>query len=322
MLCMSSAWKTLGILTFAAQFLLSASVTAQVAATQKAAEPPAKGYGSVEVRHHTNTYYDNQGLYNRQEPSVHTRMQLGAQMYEGRVDFYGTLGVYKRPLTQQIQQRKPELALDFYPLKSDLMTLLVYNIVQFPVRNPDYMHDEEREEEHGDGTTYIFGISPTMRFRSVMQVPKIDLKFGMDGWTKMYSRKQYTGEYIVDDEGDGRGSALTSNEEEIEDTAMHYKLQGFAGASFNLLAIKDVLLEVTSHYQSDFRPVYERIEDDVEYHYGATRFSFFKARLNWDLNPRVSLANDFYQYYEGFFDEKRAGIERRFRNVARLTCKL
>ncbi len=322
MLCMSNAWRTLGILTFAAQFLLSASVTAQVAATQKAAEPPTKGYGSVEVRHHTNTYYDSQGFYNRQEPSVHTRMQLGAQMYEGRVDFYGTLGVYKRPLTQQIQQRKPELALDFYPLKSDLMTLLVYNIVQFPVRNPDYMHDEEREEEHGDGTTYIFGISPTMRFRSVMQVPKIDLKFGMDGWTKMYSRKQYTGEYIVDDEGDGHGSALTSNEEEIEDTAMHYKLQGFAGASFNLLAIKDVLLEVTSHYQSDFRPVYERIEDDVEYHYGATRFSFFKARLNWDLNPRVSLANDFYQYYEDFFDEKRAGIERRFRNVARLTCKL
>ena len=322
MLCMSGVGRTLAILTFAVQLFLSGSVTAQVAATQKAAEPPAKGYGSVEVRQHTNTYYDDQGNYNRQEPSVHTRMQLGAQMYEGRVDFYGTLGVYKRPLTQQIQQRKPELALDFYPLKSDLMTLLVYNIVQFPVRNPDYMHDEEREEEHGDGTTYIFGMSPTVRFRSVMQVPKIDLKFGMDGWTKMYSRKQYTGEYIVEDEGDGHGAALTTNDEEIEDTAMHYKLQGFAGASFNMLALKDVLLEVTTHYQSDFRPVYERIEDDVEYHYGATRFSFFKARLNWDLNPRVSLANDFYQYYEGLFDEKRAGVERRFRNVARLTCKL
>ena len=322
MSCMSRAPQFLGILTLAAQCLLSGNASAQVASTQKAAEPPAKGYGSVEVRHHVNTYYDKQGFYNRQEPSLHTRIQLGAQMYEGRVDFYGTLGVYKRPETQQIQQRKPELALDFYPVKSDMLTLLVYNIVQFPVRNPDYLHDEEREEEHGDGTTYIFGVSPTARFRSVMNVPKIDLKFGLDGWTKMYSRKQYTGEYIVDDEGDGHGSALTSNEEEIEDTAMHYKLQGFGGASFGVAALRDVLLEVTTHYQSDFRPVYERIEDDVEYHYGATRFSFLKARLNWDLSPRVSLANDFYQYYEGLFDDKRAGIERRFRNVARLTCKL
>ncbi len=322
MSCMSRAPQILAISVLLTQCFLSTGAFAQVASTQKTAEPPAKGYGSVEVRHHLNTYYDNQGFYNRQEPSLHTRLQLGAQMYEGRVDFYGTLGVYKRPDTQQIQQRKPELALDFYPMKSDLLTLLVYNIVQFPVRNPDYRHDEEREEAHGDGTTYIFGMAPTMRFRSVVQAPKIDLKVGLDGWTKMYSRKQYTGEYSVDDEGDGHSAALTTNEEEIEDTAMHYKLQGFAGGSISMAAVKDVMLEITTHYQSDFRPVYERIEGDVEYHYGATRFSFMKARLNWDLSPRVSVANDFYQYYEGLFDDKRAGIERRFRNVARLTCKL
>lgn len=322
MSCFSRTFGFIGFFAFAALSLLSIDAAAQVAATQKSSEPPVKPYGSIDMRHHINTYYDDQGEYNRQEPSVHTRMQLGAQLYEGRIDFYGTLGAYKRPLTQQIQQRKPELALDYYPVKSDMLTFLVYNIVQFPVRNSDYRADEEREEDNGDGTTYIFGMSPTMRFRSVMQVPRIDLKFGLDGWTKMYSRKQYTGEYIVEDEGEGYGSALTTNEEEIEDTAMHYKLQGFAGMSFNTLALRDFLLEVTTHYQSDFKPIYERSEDSVEYRYGATRFSFFKARLNWDLSPRVSFANDFYQYYDGLFDEKRQGVERRFRNVARLTCKL
>jgi len=320
---MSRIFAVLGIFVLAAPCFLSSSVAAQVAATQRSTEAPIRPYGSVEVRHHINTYYDDLGIYSRQEPSVHSRLQLGTQLYDGRIDFYGTLGVYKRPLTQQIQQRKPELALDAYPYKSEYLTLLAYNILQFPVRNPDYLADEEREEDYGDGTIYIFGVAPTAKFKSVMQVPRIDLIFGLDGWTKMYSRKQYTGEYRVSDEGEGHGAALVAtNNEEIEDSAMHYKLQGFAGASFNTAALRDILLELTTHYQTDFRPIYERSDEGVDYRYNATRFSFFKARLTWDLSSRVSFVNDFYQYYDGLFDHKRQGVERRFRNVARITTKL
>lgn len=300
----------------------SSQASAQVSATKSDAAPMAKAYGSLELRHHNNTFYDESGSYTRQEPSMHARAQLGLQLYEGRFDFYTTLGTYKKPQTQQILQRKPELALDMYPIKLELLTLLVYNIIQFPVRNPDYQVDDERENL-GDGTIYIFGTSPTVRFRSVMQVPRIDLKIGADGWTKLYSRKQYTGVYSVDENEDGHGAALTETSgEEIEDTAMHYKLQSFAGMAFNYSGFRMVDLELTTHYQSDFQPVYEKSEDNVEYHYGVSRFSFVKVRLNWDITPRVSFANDFYTYYDGLFDEKRSGDERRIRNVARITSKM
>lgn len=303
-------------------FFSSVPVLAQVAATKTESAPMAKAYGSLELRHHNNTFYDENGVYNRQEPSMHARVQLGMQLYEGRFDFYTTLGTYKRPMTQQILQRKPELALDMYPIKSDILTLLVYNIVQFPVRNPDYQVDDERENL-GDGTIYIFGASPTLKFRSVMQVPRIDLKIGADGWTKLYSRKQYTGINAMDEDEDGHGAALTGAEnEEIEDTAMHYKLQSFAGMAFNVSSFRTVDFELTTHYQSDFQPVYEKTEDSIDYHYGVSRFSFVKARLNWDITPRVSFANDFYTYYEGLMDEKRSGNERRIRNVARITSKM
>ena len=48
----------------------------------------------------------------------------------------------------------------------------------------------------------------------------------------------------------------------------------------------------------------------------------FLGSSQLDLNPRVSLANDFISMTKDFFDDKRAGIERRFRNVVRLTRKL
>jgi hypothetical protein len=320
-----------GTIRFLSGILLLAGTPAfaQVAATATDSKSMVKPYGTVEMRHHLNTYYDEQGFYHHQEPSTHGRVQLGAQLYDGRIDFYGTLGAYKRPATQQIQQRKPELALDAYPVKSDYVTLLVYNILQFPVRNDDYLEEEERGYT-GEGTTYIFGVSPTVKFRSLMQVPRIDVKFGFDGWTKLYSRKQYTNEYTYDyEDEERRGAALTddgqeaADQEDIEDTAMHYKLQGFVGTTLAHASLRDLSVDLTTHYESDFRPVYERQENEsVDYHYGVDRFSFYKIRLNWEISPRLSFANDFFHYYDGLFDEKRTGDERRFRNVARLTCKL
>jgi hypothetical protein len=34
------------------------------------------------------------------------------------------------------------------------------------------------------------------------------------------------------------------------------------------------------------------------------------------------VVNELYAYYDGLFQEQRKGDDRRFRNVARLTCKL
>lgn len=322
-----------GFSLFLPGIFMLASTTAfgQIRSTNSESKSTLKPYGSAELRHHLSTYYDEQGFYHHQEPSTHARVQLGTQMYDGKIDLYGTLGAYKRPMTQQIQQRKPELALDAYPYRDEYFTLLVYNILQFPVKSEGYLEEEERGYS-GDGTAYILGFSPTAKFRSVMQVPRVDLKVGFDGWTKMYSRKQYTKDYRTasfDEADEGHGNALTNNDpnsssdiEPIEDTALHYKLQGFVGASFGHSALRSMSIDLSTHYESDFTPVYERKEESVDYHYGVNRFSFYKIRLNWDLTETLSFANDFYHYYDGLFDDKRRGEERRFRNVARLTCKL
>src|SRR5690606_4251821 len=138
--------------------------------------------------------------------------------------------------------------------------VLIYNILQFPVRNDDYLEDEERGQS-GDGTTFILGFSPTLKFRSVAKEPRIDLKIGIDGWTKMYSRKQYTRGYRTGDEIDeGHGNALTesgsenmpSENDPIEDTALHYKLQGFVGATIGHPALRSLSMDITAHYESDF----------------------------------------------------------------------
>src|SRR4051812_11969638 len=71
----------------------SPSPSPSLKATKQESLPvPGKWYGAVEVRHHVSTYYDQDGAYAHQMPSLHVRAQVGAQFYDGMVDIYGTFG--------------------------------------------------------------------------------------------------------------------------------------------------------------------------------------------------------------------------------------
>jgi len=296
--------------------------------SQKRGESPLGGnwYGAVELRHHINTYYDADGFLARQSPFVHARLQLGAQFYSGFIDAYTTLGVYKAPDTQQVLQRRPEIAVDVYPLKNEYVTIQQYNIAQLPYR--ETRPDPESEETHAYGTVYTFGLAPSVKYPLRFGGLRVDMKLGLDGWTRLYSQPQYTDSYerqdLDEEEGDGRLGLAEGevDEEPIEDSALHYRTLATSGFAFALDSAPSFTTELTANYQSRFEPVYTRTEDGTDHHYGADRYSYYKARINYAISDRLSFSNDFYHFFEGAFDAKRRGEERRYRNMARITCRL
>lgn len=317
---------------------LSAPAFAQVAATatptatkkkDDAAFLGGKWYGTAEVRHHINTYYDQEGYYARQEPSTHVRLQLGAQFYDGMVDAYATLGVFKIPETQEIMQRRPEVAVDLYPYRNEYFTLTQYNLLQLPVKAQSTvpMNEDDRAETLlDDSASYTFGLAPTghLPFQAIQA--KFDVQLGLDGWTRLYSRRQYTTDVRPADDEEDDDLALTTAPEEqapLEDTAMHYRSQAFGGIGLSPVNMRDLSTNVSAHYQSRFDPRYERDEEgSVDYKYGVTRYSYYKIRLRYEINDRLAVTNDFYNFFDGAFQGKREGEDRRFRNIARLSCKL
>jgi hypothetical protein len=292
-------------------------------------------YGTVELRHHINTYYQPDGGYGHEEPSLHARLQVGAQMYDGMVDAYATLGVFKIPETQEVMQRQPELSLDLYPYRNQYFTLLQYNLLRMPVKSSATVTapDDEEKEQATESTMLLFGVAPVARLPLDFEHARVELKTGVDGWTRLYSRRQYTTTTPVpmDDPDDDHFSltdegapTTVGGGEPIEDYAMHYDLEGMTGFGVSPAFARGLLFEGTVHHHSRFEPRYYRDEADqsVSYDYAVERYSFYRIRLRYDLTDRLSIANDFYHFHDGFFAENRKGEDRRFRNVARVTCKL
>lgn len=307
----------------------------QVQASKKAPAAGAFGgnwYGSVEIRHHANAYYGQTGAYERVDPSVHVRAQFGAQFYDGLVDAYATLGVFKETETQQILQRQPEVAVDLYPLKNDYVQVLQYNFIQIPVRQSNTSQkqaESESVDEYNPSTVYTVGLAPTFKLPVNYNGTKVELKTGADGWTRLYTRKQYVEgqSYRGEEEDDDGRLALNQPKsdqgEEMEDYAPHYQAQEFAGFVLSPAVLRTLTAEATGHYHSRFTPIYAQGEGGgTDYKYGVERYSYARVRLKYDLTDRVALTNDFYAYHEGLFDGDRKGDDRRYRNVLRMSCRL
>lgn len=302
-------------------------------------------YSSLEIRHHLDTYYTNGGRYDHQNPVVHGRLQIGGQFYDGFADSYLTLGVFKETHSQQMMQRRPEAALDLYPVRLPMFTLLEYNLVQFPIRaEASGAKPEDVTDDYSDATVTIVGLNPLVKIPIIAGDARFDWKVSADGWTKFYSRKQYTNRASApDDDGEhghlylsggpeGRSKAAaeggTTQAEPIEDYALHYQTELMTGPSFSPAALRALTVETTIHYHSRYEPIYERATKGpdvgrVSVHYDAERYSYYRLRLHYDLTDRVAVTNDFYHFHEGFFAGGERGPEYyRFRNIARLSCRL
>lgn len=285
---------------------------------------PLNWYATLEFRHHINTYYDPGDYLGGQEPSAHARLQVGTTLYDGYLDAYGTVGVYKIPQTQQVFQRRPQLALDVYPLRHDNFTLLQYNMIQLPF---DEAHqDPESDATATDaGTIYTAGFAPSARWSFPAGASRFTLTGGVDGWTKMYSRAQATDDYKTDENDSRLGLEPIGDDEpkEIEDYAQHYFTQALVGIKWDRLLSGDIETSLAASYRSDYEPFYEVQDGATDYKYKADRYSFYKWRMKIRISERLSFINDFYHFHDGLFAAKRRGEDnRRFRNIARIQCKL
>ena len=293
---------------------------------------PGRWYGTAELRHHLDTYYAPAGRVDHQEPTVHARLQVGAQFYDGAVDAYATLGAFKAPRSQQILQRRPEVALDLYPVRTEILTLLQYTYGQIPVRRADNGgRPDEINDSYNDATVTVLGLNPMVKWPLLRGASKFDGRFGADLWTKFYSRPQRReAAPPIDDDLDKGHLALVDSPSKSSDPAssnsdyaLHYQSDLTAGLSLSPQALKEFSAEATLHFHSRFEPEYVSSDGHEAVHYGAKRDSFYQLRLQYELSDRLVLTNDFYHFYDGLLaSERRSDTGFRFRNVARIGCRL
>lgn len=287
-----------------------------------------KPYATVEMRHHINTFYDDQGFYERQEPSLHARFQLGARFYGGVVDTYATLGAYKFSGTQQVLQRRPEVGVDVRPLKHENFEILQYSLFQLPYR--ETLPDPETQEGGEMGTVILIGLAPTAKLPLSGAGARWEVKAGGDAWTRLFSRRQYTDDYRADgrsygEDEEGRLFLTDGTEQEpVEDTNLHYRSLWTIGGTVSPNALPEIVSEVSANHFTRFDPRYDVADDgSVSSEYGAERYSYLRWRLQFQLSERWSMTNELYAFYDGAFADKRSGaLDRRYRNVARVTCRL
>ena len=98
----------------------------------------------------------------------------------------------------------------------------------------------------------------------------------------------------------------------------------FSGFALSPAVLRSLTAETTAHYHSRFTPIYTRSESGgTDYDYTVERYSYARVRIKYDFSERLSVTNDFYAYHDGFFDGDRKGpVDRRYRNVLRMSCRL
>lgn len=314
---------------FANEQLKDEKPVPQITATKKStAAEDVSWYATLEFRHHLNTYYDGEDYLGKREPSAHARLQVGTTLYDGLLDTYATLGVFKVPRTQQVFQRRPQLAADLYPVRHPNFTLLQYNLIQLPFNEAE--QDPEADATKNDaGTIYTVGVTPSARWSVDAGTTRFVFRGGLDGWTKMYSRAQKTTNFTREEDDSRLGLSSSPTDEqpaepfEVEDYAQHYSTQAVVGVAWEQLLNGEMETGLTANYRTDYLPFYEVGPATNDYKYTADRYSFYKWRLKVRITDRLSFVNDFYHFHDGLFAAKRQGEDsRRFRNIARIQCKL
>lgn len=288
-----------------------------------------KLYGYVEMRHHYNSYYDTQGYVSQRVPVWHARIQAGMSFYDQKVDVYGTLGVYKETQTQQIKQRRPEFAVDFKPFHGDWFKLIQYNQIKIPV--------EDLTTEDGDplprdqqGTIYVMGLNPELFYGTTAGPFRVIPRVGVDMWTKFYSRPQ---QVVVPEEEDFTGYerdafSLVSYDQDdaetetIEDYANYYYNQAQVSIDVAPLTFSALSTEIGAYYHNAFFPKYSRVDEKIDYSYGASRTTFLRWRLNYRIHDNLLFINDLYSFYRDRFASLQTGEDRRYRNISRIVWRL
>ena len=274
-------------------------------------------YSNIELRHQINAYVDEQASSRSQEPSVQFRSQLGSVLYHGVVDLYLNLSAEKRPKNLAVFQRRPELHANIYILRAKWLKIRQYNIWRLPNSSKarvDTVYESQWEQElDSDGTVYVVGLNPSSKLEFANSYALWESFVSVDVSSRLYSRAQFA-PYV-----DTRNGELRTIEDHVPRLGSVQSL----GGSVSPHVMPHFSLGASMFYRSHFLPYYFQTNDlGVQSRYLADRASYYKLRLQFQLNDRLTLINDFMHFHRGFFASKRTGQEKRYKNIFRVSCVL
>lgn len=291
------------------------------AQTQAKPVVPDSIYGSLEIRHHNNYFFDANGRNERQTPSSHVRLQLGYLAYQDRVDIYSTIGAYKLPKTLEVKQKKPEVGVDITLLKHSPFQIVQYTL--FKVSGNDFDDGDTipfvtRLPEFGihEGSELTIGLMPSVIHRYPTSQGIVRFKFSTDVSSFLYSEDSWVN---IEDQSVSL-VAKADDRSQIRDSVPRYhsvnQLSG--GIKFS----NPLEIDLAAYYDSLFAPQYFWNEDHLAYHYVVDRVSRYRLRLKYELSDQISIINDFSTYYRDFFGSQLREEEPTYKNLLRLSILL
>ncbi|NRA46056.1 MAG: hypothetical protein HRU09_13980 [Oligoflexales bacterium] len=275
-------------------------------------------YSNVEIRHQLNAYIEKSpGQNSHEDPSVQVRAQLGSVLYQGVIDLYLNLSAEKLPKNLAVYQRRPEMYANVYILRSKFFKIRQYNVWRLPFTSSRKMLEkyESRWDEELDreGTVYIVGLNPSFNLEFASSMARWEAYLATDLSSRLYSRTQYA------TFSDKRSGELGTIEDHVPRLGSVQALGGYLSPN----ALPKLKIGGSIHFRSYFLPYYFQTNDlGVQNRYLADRASYYKLRLQFQLNDRLTLINDFMHFHQGFFASKRRGKEKRYKNIFRVSFVL
>lgn len=274
---------------------------------------PSVFKGEVELRHQMNSYYDSDGFLLRQEPSLQLRGKFGFSAYQGLMDVYAAVGVIKLSETLRVIQKRPELAIDIYPVSNEYILINQYHLLELPFSEADY--DSRNAYAERQGTVYRPGLATTAFMKWATPVAALKLKAGVDLWTEMYSRNQF---HRHEKEINGHFALVKDPETQQPVTrkapSLYSEFMLNVGVRIPWLA--GIESDIGLYYDNFFHEAVNAQE------LKPSRESFLKWSLVYKVKPGVVFSNDLVRYHESFLGDRVTGDKRTFRNIVRITQAL
>ncbi len=270
-----------------------------------------KPYTLMALSQEASAFFDKEGKKVVDEkPNQFVTARLGIKSYREQVDIYAAFGAVKEKGSQVVAQRRSEVGMDFFYVKTFDYYLKQTHLFLLPFQMQDSFYQEQNldgsvnEIYQIDGTVFVLGLEPgvTANFDGMF--------VELGGYTRTYffSREQL----------------ISTDQNEYDDYAAKIDFEQHIEASYRPRAFPRALLKMKVAYQSVFRPIYDEREivKRPSYHYGALRSSYYTLAFAYQISDKISIIDDFYHLHQGFFAQKNYGLKRRYFNTLRVVCQL
>lgn len=272
----------------------------------------SKVISNISFSHENLSYLEEEDDY--EKSSVITEAKLGMRLWKGKGEIYGVVGAYKRANSLMVSQVRPYLALDMYPLMGKFGQIVSYHRIHIP-----FSQAEEEMKPDQQGAIYTIGLAPTGILPFDFSWFRLNLKAGVDSWTRLYSRAQNTREDQISDDI----YKLNLSASIVEDENATLQTLAKAGFSITPLYLKNFVVSFMSYLRSTHYPYYSLgNEKQVENQYKVKKDSYHRFRVSYAVDSSVVIANDFYYFYKGHFEESGLASGQTASNILKVTLHL